>query len=236
MAANTPPAGTDLGRRIREQRARVGLSCDEIAQLAGLAPSYLAYLESSLAPNPAQATLTRLAAALGTSVGELCGAGLNLPLGQRAAATNPVLYPLTADDCRAMIKPGGLGRILFVEPGRGPVAIPVNYRMDGDDVVFRVSSRGPITAALQAPPEAAQAPAGADSPQASVSFDVDHLDEALGEGWSVLLTGSARLITDAAEVGRVGSLGVEPWAGGERETYVRLVVRQATGRAIRVTG
>ena len=236
MAANATPGGTDLGRRIRERRGRVGLSCDEVAQLAGLAPEYLAYLESSPAPNPTQATLTRLAAALGTSVGSLSGAGLNLPPGQRTAGQNPVLGRLTADECRAMIKPGGVGRILFVEPGRGPVAIPVNYRTDGDDVVFRVAGGGPITAALHAPAEAAPVSPGAENRPASVSFDVDHLDEALGEGWSVLVTGTASIVTDAAELDHVRSLGVEPWAGGERETYVRLVVHQITGRAIRVTG
>jgi transcriptional regulator with XRE-family HTH domain len=236
MAANATPSGTDLGRRINEQRGRVGLSRDEIAGLAGLAPEYLAYLESSSAPNPTQATLTRLAAALGTSVGALSGAGLTLPPGQRAAGQNPVLHRLTADECRTMIKPGGFGRFLFVEPGRGPVAIPVNYRMDGDDVVFRTASGGPITAALQSPAETSSSLKRTDNRQASVSFDVDHLDEALGEGWSVLLTGSASVITDAAELDLVRSLGVEPWAGGRRETYVRLVVHQVTGRAIRITG
>jgi len=35
-----------------------------------------------------------------------------------------------------------------------------------------------------------------------VSFDVDHIDDALGEGWSVLVSGDARLATGPAELER----------------------------------
>lgn len=221
MTANTAAGGTDLGRRISEQRDRAGLSLAETAERAGLAAEYLAYLESSQDPNPTQATLIRLAAALGTSPAALSGAGLTLPPGQRGAAAKPVLASLTADECRALIAPGGVGRVLFVEPGRGPVAIPVNYRMDGPDVVFRTGVRTGIAESIR---------------QGPVSFDVDHLDEALSEGWSVLVTGTASVISDPAELDRAAALGVEPWAGGDRPLYVRLRVRQVTGRAIRVTG
>jgi transcriptional regulator with XRE-family HTH domain len=221
MSASIASGGTDIGRRVREQRERAGLSRAETADRAGLTSQYLIYLETSPDCSPTQATLIRLAAALGTSVGALSGAGLNVPPGQRGSAANPVLAALSVDDCWALIARGGVGRVLFVEPGRGPVAIPVNYRMDGDEVVFRTASGTLLVDSL---------------PQASVSFDVDHLDEALGEGWSVLLTGTASAITDPGELDRARSLGIEPWAGGDRQVYVRLRVHQVTGRAIRVTG
>jgi nitroimidazol reductase NimA-like FMN-containing flavoprotein (pyridoxamine 5'-phosphate oxidase superfamily)/DNA-binding XRE family transcriptional regulator len=221
MAASVASGGTDIGRRIREQRERAGLSRPETASRAGLAPEYLIYLETSPDCLPTQATLIRLAAALGTSVSALSGAGLNVPPGQRGAAVNPVLAILSPDECRALIGHGGVGRILVVEPGRGPVAIPVNYRMDGDDVIFRTGDGTRIADSLG---------------QASVSFDVDHLDDALAEGWSVLLTGTASVIVEPDELERAQSLGIEPWAGGDRQAYVRLRVREITGRAIRVTG
>ena len=149
MAIVANPGGTDLGRRIAEQRVRAGLSILETAERAGMSADYLAYLESNPTPNPGQATLTRLAAALRATPGSLSGAGLNLPPGQRGAAKNPVLHALTEQECRAHIASGGVGRFLFVEPGRGPVAIPVNYQMDGDDVVFRTS--GHTSIACRAP-------------------------------------------------------------------------------------
>jgi nitroimidazol reductase NimA-like FMN-containing flavoprotein (pyridoxamine 5'-phosphate oxidase superfamily)/DNA-binding XRE family transcriptional regulator len=221
MSASIASGGTDTGRRIREQRERAGLSQPETAERAGLAPQYLSYLETSPDAAPTQATLIRLAAALGTSVGALSGAGLGAPPGHRGAAVNPVLTSLSPDECRSLIARGGVGRVLLVEAGRGPVAVPVNYRMDGDDVVFRTAGGTRVADSLR---------------QASVSFDIDHLDDALAEGWSVLLTGTAGVITEPDELDRARSLGIEPWAGGDRPLYVRLHVRQVTGRAIRVAG
>ena len=196
MTSADRSAATDLGRRIAEARSQAGLSVAEAAERAGMSLDYLAYLESSPTPNPSQATVTRLAAALGAPLESLSGAGMNLPPGRREAARNPVLGELSLQECQDRIAPGGVGRFLFDESGRGPVAIPVNYRMDGDDVIFRTGS---------------QTRAGGAVDEAAVSFDVDHLDDALGEGWSVLLTGTARLITDPAELARVSSLGVDPW-------------------------
>jgi Pyridoxamine 5'-phosphate oxidase len=69
-----------------------------------------------------------------------------------------------------------------------------------------------------------------------VSFDVDHMDDALGMGWSVLLTGDAVLISDPAELERVVALHIEPWAGGDRPLYVRFRAREVTGRIIQPSG
>jgi transcriptional regulator with XRE-family HTH domain len=226
MGIDADTGGTDLGRRIAEERHRAGLTRDQAAELAGMSPEYLAYLESSPMPNPSQAALIRLAVALETDPSALSGAGLNLPPGQRGAAKNPVLETLTVDECKAHVAAGGIGRFLFDDPGRGPVAIPVNYKMDGDDVIFRTSGSSGVGAEMRVDAALAQ----------QVSFDVDHLDNALAEGWSVLLSGSARVITGPAELDRAKALDIEPWAGGERDVYIRFTPTRITGRRIRVTG
>jgi transcriptional regulator with XRE-family HTH domain len=226
MGTDPDTGGTDLGRRIAEQRHRAGLSREQAAELAGMSEEYLTYLESSRMPNPTQATLTRLAAALNADPAMLSGAGLSLPPGQRGAAKNPVLQRLTTDECRAHVAAGGIGRFLFVDPGRGPVAIPVNYKTDGDDVIFRTTGTSGVGADIWLTAALAQ----------KVSFDVDHLDDTLSEGWSVLLSGTARVITDPAELDRVKGLDIEPWAGGDRNVYVRLTPTEITGRRIRATG
>jgi transcriptional regulator with XRE-family HTH domain len=220
MAQDASAGGTDLGRRIAEQRDHAHLTVADTAERAGMSPEYLSYLESSPAANPTPATLTRLAAALGVMPSALAGAGLNLPPGQRSAAKSAMLHDLTVAQCRALIANGGVGRFLFIEAGRGPVALPVNFRMDGDGVVFRTGSHSAAAASVS---------------QDAVSFDVDHLDDALGEGWSVLVTGTASVVTSAAEVSRMRGLGIEPWAGGERETYIRLSPKEITGRRIRLS-
>jgi transcriptional regulator with XRE-family HTH domain len=221
MGEDADKGGTDLGRRIAEERDKAGLSRAEAAERAGMSPDYLAYLESSAAPNPTQAALTRLAAALEAPVGALSGAGLNLPPGQRDAPKNAILELLSPQQCRAHLGSGGIGRFLYVDESRGPIAIPVNYKMDGDTVVFRTGSQDGILDGVH---------------QQHVSFDVDHLDDALAEGWSVLLSGTAVVITEPADLAHVKTLGIEPWAGGERNTYVRITPTQLTGRRIRVTG
>lgn len=221
MANDGGAGGTDLGRRIAEQRGKSGLSREEVAERAGMSASYLAYLETSSAPNPPQATLLRLAAALGAPPDVLSGAGMNLPPGHRDAAKNAVLAELTREECFQYVAAGGVGRFLFDDAARGPVAVPVNYKMDGIDVVFRTGSE-----TRQA--ESAQL--------RKVAFDVDHLDETLGEGWSVLLSGTASIITDPGELARARALDIRPWAGGDRDTYIKLVPTEVTGRRIRISG
>jgi hypothetical protein len=220
VSTDADSSGTDLGRRLAEQRSRAGLSITDVADRAGMSPGYLAYLESSSSPNPSHATLTRLAAALDTAPESLSGAGMNVPPGQRSGTRNAVLNSLSRDECMRLVARGGIGRFLFDEPARGPVAVPVNFRIAGDDVIFRTGSEGNVTEGLHGQP---------------VSFDVDHFDDALGEGWSVLLSGTASVITDRTELDQAKALGIEPWAGGDRHTYVRIAVTQVTGRRIRVT-
>ena len=212
--------GTDLGRRITEQRHRAGLSREETAQRAGMASSYLAYLETSASPNASQGTLARLAAALGVQVAALTGAGLDVPPGQGRSSHHAVLEEMTADECHARLAPGGVGRFLYFSD-RGPVAVPVNFAMLGDDIIFRTEPHGEIASATR---------------QEKVSFDVDHIDDALSEGWSVLVSGTARIIADGDELVRAAALDIEPWAGGDRTAYVSLTPAEITGRRIRVPG
>ena len=221
MPHDASSGGTDVGRRIAEQRTEAHLTVTDVAERAGMSPEYLTYLETSPAANPTSATVIRIAAALNVASSALEGAGLNLPPGQGPAGRNATLHHLTEAECRALIAPGGIGRFLFVQAGRGPVAIPVNFKMDGGDVVFRISGESVSAEGVHQQP---------------VSFDVDHLDEALGEGWSVLLTGTARAVTGDAAESRVKALGIQPWAGGDRDPYVRLSATQVTGRRIRVSG
>ena len=42
-----------------------------------------------------------------------------------------------------------------------------------------------------------------------ISFEVDHLDEALTEGWSVLMSAEGRVVSDPTEQAN----GEDPWRG-----------------------
>jgi transcriptional regulator with XRE-family HTH domain len=213
MDTRTEHGGTDLGRRILEHRHQAGLSREEAAIRAGMAPSYLKYLETSPSPNPAPSALARLADALGVSAGALVGATLQMPPSEE----RPVPELLTPAQCRGYLATGGVGRMVFAGP-RGPEAIPVNYAMLDGDIVVRTGRHASLVARVV---------------RTRVSFEVDHLDEALAEGWSVLASGLARVVTTRCELEAVRSLGIEPWAGGGKDTYLRISITDITGRRVR---
>ncbi len=66
-----------------------------------------------------------------------------------------------------------------------------------------------------------------------VAFEVDRLDEAMCQGWSVLVSGPAHQVLQPAELHHLRESGTAwPWPGGECEVYVRIVPAQITGRRI----
>ncbi|MFJ6378478.1 pyridoxamine 5'-phosphate oxidase family protein [Kitasatospora sp. NPDC092039] len=68
---------------------------------------------------------------------------------------------------------------------------------------------------------------------AAVSFQVDHIDEFLGRGWSVLAIGPAHYVDDPVELERLAGLpGAAPWAGGRRPRWVRIRPEEISGRQL----
>jgi len=201
----------DLGRRVTERREELGLSTEALATRAGMSTVYVHELELRPSPQISRSALARLAGALETSVDELSGSGTQSPPGQGETSEPSSLTVLDREACRELIQPGGVGRVVFCG-SRGPEALPVNFRTLHGDVVFRTATEpGP----------------------GPVSFEVDRLDEALTEGWSVLISGEVRVISDPTERRAAEALGISPWAGGERDVYVRVVAHEVTGRRIR---
>lgn len=206
---------SDIGRRIALERARQGLTRTETARRARMAPEYLAYLEERRA-DPSLASLIRLAAALGTTAAALRGGGIDLPPGRGQALLHPRLRDLEADECRALLSTHGVGRVAVSTPD-GPAVIPVNYEVVDDAIVFRT-----------APGSAPAAAMGTD-----VAFEVDHVDEAMSQGWSVLAVGPARAVTEPDAVRRLADRAhTTPWAGGNRELWISIQPERLTGRSI----
>lgn len=137
-------------------------------------------------------------------------------VGPNGAASRSALEMLSAGECRAWLARRAVGCFLFAAD-RGPVAIPVNYKMIGDDIVFRTDDH---TAA-----------AGAISQQ-RVSFLVARFDEDLREGCSVLASGTAIILTRPEGLHAAAEVGIEPWADGDRDTYIRITPDEITGRRI----
>ncbi|MEV5432379.1 pyridoxamine 5'-phosphate oxidase family protein [Streptomyces sp. NPDC052701] len=220
VLAATGPRGAaaqpgDVGRRVAAARRRQGLSREETARRAHMAPEYLAYLEEHPS-DPGLGTLLRLADALGTRLAELQGADRDLPPGQGHALLRPRLRELGREECRTLLSTHGVGRVSLTT-AEGPAVLPVNYDLVDDALVFRTS------------PDAAPAAAVG----TEVAFEVDHIDEAMSQGWSVLVVGPARAVTDPDEVRRLDERAhTGPWAGGGRTLWVAIRPLRVTGRRI----
>ncbi|GAA2895647.1 pyridoxamine 5'-phosphate oxidase family protein [Streptomyces mexicanus] len=205
----------DFGRRVAAARGRQGLSLEEAAGRARMSPQYLAYLEQRPS-EPGIATVLRLADALDTSLVVLRGGDQELPPGQGQALLHPRLTDLSQDECRELLSTHGVGRIAFNSP-EGPAAFPVNYDVVDDAVFFR-------TAPGSAPATAVDN---------EVAFEVDHVDEAMSRGWSVLAVGRAEAVDDPEAVDRLEERAhSHPWAGGPRTLWVKVLPTRLTGRRI----
>lgn len=206
----------DVGRRIAQRRNELGLTRTQLASRTGMAPEYVHYVETR--PSyPSSDMLFRVAQALGISTTELVGGRRDVPPGRAAPGPEPELETLDERECYRLISPGGVGR-LALATASGPAVLPVNYVVLDGAIVFRTA---PDTL-------------GAAHIDDEVGFEVDRIDEAMSEGWSVLVVGRARRVTEPDEVERIRRQSpLRSWAGDERELYVRVDPATVTGRRIR---
>lgn len=113
--------------------------------------------------------------------------------------------------------PVSVGRLGVTDADGQPLIVPVNYLMDGDAIVIRADPSSFIARrALERP----------------VAFEVDDVDAAWQDGWSVLIQGTARRVADVVELARFRRLRLQPWAPGERSLYLRIDPERITGHQL----
>jgi len=124
---------------------------------------------------------------------------------------------IDSDECRRLLSGDVIGRVAVVI-GATPMILPVNYALDGDDIVMRTMPGSRL-----------------DVGQGHAAFEVDSFDRATQSGWSVLVTGHLEALSwyNSKDMERVQSLPVQPWAKGERNLWLRLRPEFVTGRVVR---
>ncbi|MFE7558447.1 pyridoxamine 5'-phosphate oxidase family protein [Kitasatospora sp. NPDC057500] len=208
----------EVARRIAEHRDQLGLDDRALAHQAAMSPAYFRHLlEAGPAFDPAG--FVRIAAALRMTWAELLEGRTDAPPGQTQpppGSPRPLLVPLSEPECWLLMGTHGVGRVGL--PGTpAPTVYPVNYAVDGRTIVYRTSPRGAAAAADGSP----------------VSFQADHIDDRLSEGWSVLMLGTAHHVDDAEQERRLARLpGATPWPGGDRPLWVRITPDEVTGRRL----
>jgi hypothetical protein len=125
------------------------------------------------------------------------------------------LEVLTEREVLDLVQSTSLGRIAFVVDG-WPVVLPVNFALDGRDVVFRTDHGTKLDSCEGA----------------RVCVEIDDADSVDQRGWSALALGIGERVVDPHEVERLHHTHVHPWAGGAKAHWVRVHVEQWSGRRL----
>jgi len=127
------------------------------------------------------------------------------------------LQELSRDECLELLRGGNfLGRIGYVVDGL-PIILPVNFVVDGESVVFS-TARGSKLSWL--------------SSHNRVAFQADHGRPLDRSGWSVLVHGTAREVTDPAELEALRQGPLHSWTVPSAEHWVRVSVDAISGRRL----
>ncbi|MEV4117154.1 pyridoxamine 5'-phosphate oxidase family protein [Nonomuraea sp. NPDC049695] len=106
------------------------------------------------------------------------------------------------------------GRIVFTRHAL-PAVRPVNHLVVDGQIVIR-STPGTILSTHVEPAEAV------------VAFEADELDSHQRLGWSVIVTGMARPVTDSREAAWYKAM-LRPWVEGEMDQVIRIQPEIVTG-------
>jgi nitroimidazol reductase NimA-like FMN-containing flavoprotein (pyridoxamine 5'-phosphate oxidase superfamily) len=132
--------------------------------------------------------------------------------------TGPELTVLPEYECWELLRDHRprLGRLAFVDAG-WPLVLPVNYLALGTLLYIRTAPGSKLLAAVRLQ---------------QVTFEVDDVDEAVEDGWSVLAFGRLQLVTDETELADIRQRPLRPWARGERPHLLRMDVSVVSGRRL----
>ena len=139
---------------------------------------------------------------------------------RKLATDQAGLEILHLGDCFGLLESVPVGRIGFLAGGE-VVILPVNFLVDGQDVLFRTGAGSKLSAV-----EVGR----------YVGFEADCYDQPTGTGWSVVVNGLAEIVDDEEEGARLDALGLSSWGGeASGRVWVRIRPSSVTGRRIAAT-
>jgi nitroimidazol reductase NimA-like FMN-containing flavoprotein (pyridoxamine 5'-phosphate oxidase superfamily) len=125
------------------------------------------------------------------------------------------LHEISEPECWKLLGSHDLGRIaLLIDDW--PQVFPVNYSAGEGAVLFRSAPGAKAT----------------HGPGSRACFEIDGWDDRAGIGWSVMVLGTIRDITDATDeqAGGLRELSPRPAAPGVRNRLLALLASRVTGR------
>jgi uncharacterized protein len=121
---------------------------------------------------------------------------------------------LSERQCRLLLGHERVGRVAVSQDAQLAV-FPVNYSVVSDEILFFTGEGTKLRAATA---------------NARVTFEVDHVDPVAETGWSVMVVGLTREVTEPDVVAGARASGLRPWAHGDRSHLVALTIEVVSGR------
>jgi len=126
-------------------------------------------------------------------------------------ADNPIVS-LGREEAWSLLGSMTFGR-LAVSVSDSPEIFPVNYYSDGSTILFRTAQGSKLLELTI---------------NARVAFEVDSITAT--DGWSVIVTGTARALDTQAEIFAADETPLTPWIPTTKEVYVRITPEEISGR------
>jgi nitroimidazol reductase NimA-like FMN-containing flavoprotein (pyridoxamine 5'-phosphate oxidase superfamily) len=123
------------------------------------------------------------------------------------------LTTISPDRCLSLLGSVPFGRVVFTNRAL-PAIRPVNHIVDNGRIIIRSSLGSGIT--------------GAAGSGMVVAYEADAIDPDSRTGWSVVVTGTARLVDDPADLARYEEL-LEPWVDGRKDCVISIPAELVTG-------
>jgi len=111
---------------------------------------------------------------------------------------------LTEAACLLLLATIRVGRVALTRHAL-PVVLPVHFALDGRDILIPTAPGSLLAASRDG---------------VVVAFETGELDPDTGSGWSVLVTGTTRGITDPHAILRARQLGLNSLLGDDRSHFV----------------
>jgi len=138
---------------------------------------------------------------------------------ERGSAPARHIEELSAEECASLLDASQVGRIAMMLD-EYPVVVPVNY--------WLVENAGAVLIAMRTRSDSL-----IDKGPTNVAFQVDGVDTARRQGWSVLVRGKLRH-ADADTTALCESMGLQTWLAG-RDSWVVIEPIGVTGRRLLAT-
>jgi uncharacterized protein len=121
------------------------------------------------------------------------------------------------EQCLALVASVPIGRVVYTDQAL-PAVLPMNFALERDEVVIHTGSGSTLAAAIR---------------NAVVAFQVDDFDPDTMTGWSVTITGQARLAEGGEEEAtRLARLPLRPWVPTTNGQFIRIPARHVRGHRL----